>query len=359
MTLQPPRFIDIGVNLTDPMFHGNYHGKQVHNEDVSHVLSRASSAGVVSQIITGGNLAESRQALGLAQKVSSYPNVRDGNILSWKGEGEGADAYLDKIKQLILDDKRNNNGKVIAVGECGLDYDRLQFASADIQKKHFEKQLILAIQVQLPLFLHSRAAHDDFVSILKRHIQPLHSALSTLSSSSSSSSSSSVGGRQEIQKQEEQHKDDAFAKRIGVVHSFTGTISEAMSLVSLGLFIGINACSLKTQSNLEVVKSIPLSRILLETDSPWCDLRSTHASYDHIQAFQNSNSNSNLCTLYQPGKSVRKEKWSQSTMVKGRNEPCTIGLIAATIASVKGLEIHHVAQAAMYNTCWLFNLPHP
>lgn len=330
-----PHYIDIGVNLTDPVFRGSYHGKQAHQDDFSIVHARAVKAGVAAQILTGGNLAESREALSLAKAHDGFYSTagchptRTSEMESYE---EGAEAYLGKIKELILD-ARKEGSKVMAVGECGLDYDRLHFAPADVQRKHFATQLGLAAEVKLPLFLHSRAAHGDFVDIVKLRIDEIHTALSRDGKAA--------------------HKHDPEAKRVGVVHSFTGTPDEVKELLDLGLFIGINGCSLKTQENLDVLQHIPLSRLMLETDAPWCDPRSTHASHSHIQAFKQSNPT--LHALYQPA-SVKKEKWNPDAMVKGRNEPCIIGLVAATVASVKRVPIEQVADAAMYNTRWLFDL---
>lgn len=332
-----PQFIDIGVNLTDPVFRGSYHDKQAHQDDLSNVLSRATSAGVVAQILTAANLAESHEALSLAHQYPGFYSTagchptRTSEMESYT---QGAHVYLQNIKQLILDSRNQTHAaKVVAVGECGLDYDRLHFSPADVQKKHFATQLSLAAEVKLPLFLHSRAAHSDFVQILKPNISQIHSALSS--------------------QPNQEHKDDKHAKRVGVVHSFTGTIDQVQELLDLGLFIGINGCSLKTQQNLDVLHHIPLSRLMLETDAPWCDPRSTHASHSHIQSFKSQHPDLHL--LYQPP-SLKKEKWKPDAMVKGRNEPCVIGLVAATVASVKRIPIDQVAQAAMYNTRWLFRL---
>ena len=94
------------------------------------------------------------------------------------------------------------------------------------------------MRVQLPLFLHSRAAHADFVRLLKSVLGE---------------------GLERIGKG-------------GLVHSFTGTVEEMRELVGLGLHVGVNGCSMKTEENLEVVRAIPLERLQIETDGPWVSL---------------------------------------------------------------------------------------
>lgn len=85
--------------------------------------------------------------------------------------------------------------------------------------------------MQLPLFLHSRAAHDDFLRLLKARLHEL-------------------------------------PKR-GLVHSFTGTAEEMKACVEMGFSMGVNGCSLKSEDNLAVVKEIPMDRLMIETDGPW------------------------------------------------------------------------------------------
>ena len=148
----------------------------------------------------------------------------------------GPTALLSSLKTLALNSKAA--GTAAAYGEIGLDYDRLQLCPKDIQLRYFEAQLRIAMEVQLPLFLHSRAAHGDFGGGLKGALGE---------------------GLEGIEKG-------------GLVHSFTGTVEEMRELVALGLDVGVNGCSMKTEENLEVVKTIPLDRLQLETDGPWVSL---------------------------------------------------------------------------------------
>ena len=134
--------------------------------------------------------------------------------------------------------KSENKSKFIAVGECGLDYDRFEYAGKAEQHLAFLPHFDLAQKYQLPMYLHSRATGDDFYNIVK----------------------------------ENRHK---FST--GVVHSFTGTIEEMNKLVDIGLYIGINGCSMKTEELCEMVKHVPLDKMMVETDCPYCDIRNSHA----------------------------------------------------------------------------------
>lgn len=216
----------------------------------------------------------------------------------------GADQFLRDLRQLAIDAKAS--GHAVAFGEIGLDWDRLFLSPKETQLKYFEQQLDLAIELQLPLFLHMRACNEEFTALVKPRL-------------------------------------DRFPKR-GLVHSFTGTVEEMKSLVELGFDIGVNGCSMKTEENLSVVKEIPLERLQIETDGPWCEIRPSHASSQHLKDG--------------PAipKAVKKEKWQKGLMVKGRNEPATIPLVAHVIAKVKGISTQEVCEAAWRNSITMFGL---
>ena len=125
----------------------------------------------------------------------------------------------------------------------------------------------------------------------------------------------------------------------------------------MGLYIGINGCSLKLPENLEVVKSIPADRLLLETgqlswglssterpDSPWCSITSTHASHAYLPEA------SSLLHL----KRVKPQSWTSETGVKGRQEPADVLLVAHIVAKLRGVTIEELAKQCWENSLRLF-----
>ncbi|XP_044265796.1 putative deoxyribonuclease TATDN1 [Tribolium madens] len=291
------KFIDIGANLTDLMYSGVYNGATKHSADLEQVLKRSWDAGLEKIIITGGNLEESQKALKIAEtdeRLFTTVGVHPTRCLEFEADPSH---YLTQLRQTI----ENGGKKVVAIGECGLDYDRLQFCPKDVQKKFFEMQLDLTKTSNLPLFLHCRNAAEDLAEILGK-----------------------------------------YPNLRGVVHSFDGTIGEARRFLDMNFFIGLNGCSLKTKENLETVSLLPSDKILIETDCPWCEIRPTHAGYSFI-------SKENLVT-----NSVKKEKWKIDCLVKGRNEPCNIRQVLDVIAVVKKENPDTLSKLIYENTLKFF-----
>ncbi|VDP96258.1 unnamed protein product [Echinostoma caproni] len=199
------RFIDIGANLTDKVFRGCYRGRSLHADDFDAILNRAFDIGSYSDACEAIKL--SRTDERLFTTVGCHPT----RCIEMDVDPS---EYVQQMETLINDNQR----KVVAVGECGLDYDREFYCPRDIQRKHFKFQLQLASRVRLPLFLHCRAAHEDLLSALKQvqaeafHDQPIR----------------------------------------GVVHTFDGTWSQAEQFLEMGLYLGVNGCSLKTEDQLAV-----------------------------------------------------------------------------------------------------------
>ncbi|EEC12189.1 conserved hypothetical protein, partial [Ixodes scapularis] len=266
------RLIDIGANLTDPMFRGIYNGSQKHVDDLQEVLKRAAANGLDKVLVTGGSLEDSRQALNLARThdmLYSTVGCHPTRCQDFEADPRG---YLSQLESLVA----QGGSKVVAVGEMGLDYDRLEFCGKEMQLRYLELQLGLAQVSGLPLFLHSRTAGSlaswTFCFCL-----------------------------------------------LTQVHSFDGTKEDAAAFLDLGLHIGINGCSLKTKDNLEVAATIPTERLLIETDCPWCEVRPSHAG-------------AKLVKTSFPCK--KKERFEPGFMVKGRNEPANLVQIAEILAGV-------------------------
>lgn len=280
------RAIDIAVNLADPVFAGIYRSKQVHPSDLRLVVARAQGLVVLgTSPNSAGCYSESVRALELATRFSVYSTAgchptRCNEFTDCQG---GPDAYFAQLLQLIQQDMASPSPRIVAIGECGLDYDRLHFCPANVQKRFFERQFALAKITGLPLFLHNRASSNDFFDLIRAH----RSDFST-----------------------------------GVVHSFDSPAKDMETAIGLGLYIGINGCSMKTAEQINVIAQIPLNRLLIETDAPWCDVRPTHASYQYLAGYND------------PYTSVKKERFEMGKTVKGRNEPCNVQYTLVTQANL-------------------------
>lgn len=294
------RMIDIGANLTDPMFSGFYNMSKHHDNDLAAVLQRSKQSGVEKIIITGGSLTESHEALKIA--------MLDNNLYSTVGchptrctEFEAYDSpemYLNDLEKLIT----ANRNKVVALGELGLDYDRLYHCPKEVQKKYFDMQLQINKKAQLPLFLHNRNSSEDFFQIMEKN-------------------------------------KDCYTGSGGVVHSFDGSFDDVSKILNLNLHIGINGCSFKKSENLSVIKTIPVDRLLIETDCPWCGIKQTHSSFEFVKThFQSS----------------KKEKYKPDHQVKGRNEPSNLIQVLEVLAALKEMDIDELSEIVYNNTVKLF-----
>ncbi|XOV79942.1 MAG: TatD family hydrolase [Aestuariibacter sp.] len=205
-------FCDIGVNLTNKRFH----------QDLNGVLAEARLAGVDTIIITGTNEQESAAALALTENTTltlystAGVHPHDADAVS--------DDWLEHLRTLLA------SPQVVAVGECGLDFNR-NYSSQSGQRAVFAAQLQLAKDYGKPVFLHERDAFEEQIALLQRY-QIDH----------------------------------------GVAHCFTGNARQMQTYLSLGLYIGITGwvCDPKRGIDLQnAVAELPMDRLLLETDAPY------------------------------------------------------------------------------------------
>jgi TatD DNase family protein len=206
--------IDIGANLTHDSF----------DHDRSAVLERAAAAGVPRIIVTGTSVTSSVQAAAL---IDAYPKRLFATAGVHPHHAVDFDEHTSAALRELL-----AMPKFVAVGECGLDFFR-DYSPRPLQRRAFEAQLELASEIRKPVFLHQRDAHDEFVAALK----PIRARL--------------VGG---------------------VAHCFTNGPAELETYLDLGLYIGVTGwvCDERRGSELRAaLPSIPLHRLLVETDAPY------------------------------------------------------------------------------------------
>lgn len=145
------QLIDIGVNLTNPSFADKHQA----------VLDRAYAAGVCQLVLTGTSVEGSEQALELCQQLDESGD----RLFSTAGihPHSASDWNADSARRLHSLLKEPN---VRAVGECGLDFNR-DFSPRPQQEKVLEEHLALAVELQLPVFLHERDANQRLLEILR------------------------------------------------------------------------------------------------------------------------------------------------------------------------------------------------
>ncbi len=211
------QLIDIGVNLSHPTFASS----------ASAVVERARAAGVVQMVLTGTSLEESEAALKLCRQLDdahrhlfSTAGVHPHDASQWTTDS------ASQLRGLLAEPE------VRAVGECGLDFNR-DFSPRPLQERALEEQLQLAVELQLPVFLHERDASDRLLAILRPFRDHLPAA---------------------------------------VVHCFTGEKQALYGYLDLDLHIGITGwiCDERRGSHLHpLVKDIRAGRLMLESDAPY------------------------------------------------------------------------------------------
>ena len=259
--------------MIDTHCHLNF---EAYHEDRPQVIARANAAGITRVINPGTDLQTSREALVLAEQ---YAEVYAAVGIHPNSSADFSNEALSVVEALAA------APKVVAVGEIGLDYYWDKSPKAQ-QFAAFEAQLTLASRLELPAIIHNREASEDVMAVLEQWAADLPASLK---------------------------------ERPGVLHSFSAPPEIADRALAAGFYLGFtgpitykNADSLRT-----IASSVPLERILVETDGPF------------------------LTPMPHRGK---------------RNEPAYIPLIVERLAALKGLSAEAMGAASSENARRLFKL---
>lgn len=217
----------------------------VYNTDRSEVIARAINQGV-GMVTVGTTLSTSEEAVKTAEvfmniwaAVGVHPahaseSFHDSNELGKTTHGKTlhpAEVFNAEAFHILV-----QNVRVVAIGECGLDYFRLEGnvgKAKEDQIKLFTEQIRFAYAVRKPLMIHCRSAFPDLIAVLEREKEYLG-------------------------------KRDA-----GIIHFFSGTEAEAVKLLNLGFSFTFGGVLTFTSDYNAAVRMIPLDRLLSETDAPY------------------------------------------------------------------------------------------
>ncbi len=228
--------------MIDTHCHLNFN---TYKDDKESVIKRAGEAGLSAMINVGSQWDTSVRAVELAE---SYPNLYAAVGLHpvhlFEQEIDEEESHFTTRAEVFnfkkYFDLAKSSDRVVAIGECGLDYfwwpkDKTQDEVKTMQAELFSQQLDLAVELGLPVISHCREAYADLLSVIKKHSQ-----------------------KGQIIK--------------GVSHCFLGNRQEAKEFLDLGFmlsFTGIITFKNVDPELLEVIKETPIEKIMVETDSPY------------------------------------------------------------------------------------------
>jgi len=208
---------DITATLTDTHVHLD---DRQFNKDRDRVIQRALEAGVQFLINVGTDVNHTRASISLAER---YPAIYATAGLHPHDAGGASDVVLSDIEGLA------RHPKVVAIGEMGLDFFRDYAPRAD-QRRVFREQIRLSRRLGLPLVIHSRAADEETIAILR---------------------------------------DEGADEVGGVLHCFPGDMAMAEAAIAMNFLLGIGGSITRNPERLEVACEIPLEHLVLETDCPY------------------------------------------------------------------------------------------
>ena len=201
--------------------HAHYDDEEFDN-DRKEVLEELKNEGVIGIM----NCSSSYESIAkTCELINTYDFIYGAVGIHPENADEFKDEMLDEFKDII-----KKNPKVKAIGEIGLDYYWDENPDKEIQKDVFRKHMKLAEELNLPVIIHDRDAHEDTLNIIKE-----------------------------------------FPNVKGVVHCFSGSVEFAKECLKLGYYIGVTGVVTfkNAKKVVKVVKEVPVERLLVETDCPY------------------------------------------------------------------------------------------